>query len=43
MPSQVLRACEDILTEQTSFDHDQAVGYLETMRKGKRLVYDTWG
>ena len=43
MPSQVLRACQDILTEQIPLSHNRAIQYLETMRKNKRLTFDTWG
>lgn len=43
MPSQVIRACQDILIEQIPLSHNRAVQYLEEMRKNKRLIFDTWG
>lgn len=43
MPSQVVQACQDILTEQIPLSHNRAVQYLESMKRNKQLVFDTWG
>lgn len=43
MPSQVLRALEDIIETEAKVSHDEAVRFWDTKTKRGELIFDTWG